>query len=204
MIVWALVAASVVFWGLRLVVRAPAAPAHTLPVGDASALRGDLSRLLGATAVAAAPAAPLAPELAARFKLLGIMAPKAPALAGAPGVALIAVDGKPARAFRVGARIDDTLVLQSVSLRSASIGPSQGAAAVQLDLPPPLPAATGTLPPPGSPGMPSPQLSLPQAPPLPASPGPALPGRPAGMMQRPVAPMVPPPPVQEDDGAPTQ
>ena len=62
------------------------------------------------------------------------------------GVALIAVDGKPAKAFAVGARLDNDLVLQAVSLRTASIGPAQGAASVKLEIPP-LPApATGTLP----------------------------------------------------------
>ena len=46
-----------------------------------------------------------------------------------------------------GENIDNALVLQSVARRSATLGPSQGAPAVQLDLPPlPLPA-TGSLPP---------------------------------------------------------
>ena len=70
------------------------------------------------------------------------MAPKGrpDAAASGQGVALIAVDGKPAKAFGVGARLDSDLVLQSVSLRTASIGPAQGAASVKLELPPlPLP-----------------------------------------------------------------
>jgi general secretion pathway protein C len=151
-IVWALVAATVVFWGLRLLVRPQPAPSYALAVGDAAVMRGDLARLLGAAPVAASPDAPAAPELASRFKLIGVMAPKptavAPAGARGPGYALIAVDGKPARAFAVGATLDSGLVLQSVSLRSASIGPAQGTTAVKLELPP-LPApATGTLPPP--------------------------------------------------------
>ena len=44
------------------------------------------------------------------------------------------------------------LVLQSVSLRTAAIGPAQGAASIKLELPPPTAAATGTLPSPGSQG----------------------------------------------------
>jgi general secretion pathway protein C len=55
-VIWALVAATAVFWGLRLFVRAPAAPTYTVPVGDAAAVRGDLARLLG-TAPVAAPSA---------------------------------------------------------------------------------------------------------------------------------------------------
>lgn len=140
-LVWALVAASAAYWGLRLLVRPQPAPAYALAVGDAGALRGDLSRLLGATPVAASPVA-AAPELASRFKLLGVMASRQ----GDAGYALIAVDAKPARAYAVGAPLDGNLVLQSVSLRSAAIGPAQGTAALTLEVPPLPTAATGTLP----------------------------------------------------------
>lgn len=151
-IVWALVAASVVFWALRLFVRAPAAPPHSVAVIGAAAAQGDLTRLLGAAPVAAAAAAALAPELASRFRLIGVMAPKGKpnAAVTGQGVALISVDGKPARAFGIGTRLDRDLVLQSVSLRAASIGPAQGEASVKLELPAlPLPA-TGKLPPLGA------------------------------------------------------
>ncbi len=140
-VVWALVAATVVFWAMRLLSRPQPAPAFTVAVGDAAAQRGDLARLLGATPVASAAAAPV-PELASRFKLLGVMASRQ----AEGGYALIAVDAKPARAYAVGAPLDGELVLQSVSLRSAKIGPAQGGAAVQLDVPPLPTATTGTLP----------------------------------------------------------
>ena len=143
-LVWALVAATAVFWGLRLLVRPPAAPAHTVAVGDASALRGDLTRLLGATPAAPTAAAAPAPELASRFKLLGVMASQQ---SQGEGFALIAVDAKPARAYAVGAPLDGELVLKSVGLRSAAIGPAQGAAALTLEVPALPPAATGALPP---------------------------------------------------------
>ena len=76
---------------------------------------------------------------------------------GAYGLALIAVDGKPPRAFAVGAKLDTDLVLQSVGLRTASLGSPQGARSVLLELPA-LPApATGVLPPPGAaPAAPAP------------------------------------------------
>ena len=133
-VVWAAVAAAIVFWALKLLVRAPMAPAFTVPVSEATAVRGDLSRLFGKTASASTMVA-AAPELASRFKLIGVMAPKARAgqPASSAGLALIAVDGKPPRAFAPGARIDGDLVLQSVSLRTASIGPSEGAAALTLE-----------------------------------------------------------------------
>jgi len=67
------------------------------------------------------------------------------------GVALIAIDGKPARAFPVGATVDGELVLQSVSLRTAAIGPAQGAQTVLLEIPRLPPPNTGSLPPAGAP-----------------------------------------------------
>jgi general secretion pathway protein C len=146
-LVWALVAGSVVFWGLRLLVRAPAAPAHSIAVTGTSTTSADLTRLLGAAPVAAPAAAALAPDAAARFKLHGVMAPKGKpdAAPSGQGVALISVDGKPPRAFAIGSQLDSGVVLQSVSLRTASIGPASGAAFVKLELPPlPLPA-TGKL-----------------------------------------------------------
>jgi general secretion pathway protein C len=51
------------------------------------------------------------------------------------GLALIAVDGKPAKPYAVGARLDSDLVLQSVGLRTAAIGSAQGTRSVLLELP---------------------------------------------------------------------
>ncbi len=108
---------------------------------------GDFTRLFGrATIVETEGPAPVAES--SRFKLLGVLAPL-PRAEGPPseaGVALIAVDGKPARPYAVGAALDTGLVLQAVGRRSASIGPSGGAPSVELELPPPAAPATGTLP----------------------------------------------------------
>jgi general secretion pathway protein C len=175
-VIWGMVAASAVFWGLRLMVRPQAAPTYAVAAGDGGSARADLTRLLGAAPVVPvnAPAPTLSPELASRFKLLGVMASKA----SGPGFALIAVDGKLPRAFKVGAALDGNLVLQSVSLRAASIGPAQGETAARLELPP-LPApATGTLPLPVADGMPV------------AAPPPAV----RNMLPRPLAQPVPPAP----------
>ena len=184
-VIWALVAATAVFWGLRLFVRAPAAPAYAVAVGESAATRGDLTRLLGSAPVTA-PTAAAAPAASSRFRLLGIMAPKY-ATAQVPatrGVALIAVDGKMPKAYAVGARLDGDLVLQSVSLRTVSISSAPGLPGITLELPPALPAATGALPPPGIGGgytSPSqiiipqiiiPQTTLPSGSPTPAQPVP--------------------------------
>jgi general secretion pathway protein C len=166
-VVWALVAGGVVYWSLKLLVRAPNAPPHSVAAVGAVAVRGDLTRLLGAAPTPAA-AVGLAPVMASRFRLHGVMAPK-----GAPqatpslqGVALISVDGKAPRAFAVGARVDSQLVLQSVSLRTASIGPAEGGASVKLEVPALSPPATGKLAAMGAPAAPVPatpqDLALPK------------------------------------------
>lgn len=148
-IVWALVAGSAMFWGLRLLVNSQTMPAHAVSVGDSSAAVGDVARLLGTTpkeAAAVAAAAPVS-ELSTRFKLTGVISPKSGAQStSGQGVALISVDGKPSRAFGVGSRIDGDLRLQAVSLRTASISTGPGKAPVVLEMPPMAPPTTGSLP----------------------------------------------------------
>ena len=199
-VIWALVAATAVFWGLRLLARAPAAPAYAVPVGDASAVRGDLTRLLGSAPVATAAVTPAA-DANARFRLLGIMAPKySSGAVSAHGVALIAVDGKMPKAYTVGARLDDDLVLQSVTLRTVSIGTGQGAPAITLELPPLAAAATGKLPAGGVGGGAVPTVTPQVAPQVvrPIVPQPMLPQE-----QQPVLPPLSPP-TRPDPNAPTQ
>ena len=76
---------------------------------------------------------------ASRYVLLGVVADR-----DHSGAALIAVDGKPAKPYRVGARVDDGLLLQSVAPRRAVLASSADApASVTLELPVPtdVPAA---------------------------------------------------------------
>jgi general secretion pathway protein C len=144
-VIWALVAATAVFWGLRLFVSAPGAPSYAVAVGDSNAVRSDLSRLLGSAPITASAAA--APVTSSRFRLLGIVAPKYESTEDFPshGVALIAIDGKMPKAYVVGSRVDGDMLLKSVSLRTVSIGGSKDAPAITLELPLPTVAATGTL-----------------------------------------------------------
>jgi len=180
--VWALVAGSAVFWGLRLFVQPLAAPQGALVAAAAEPLRGDLSRLLGADA----PAAVEVPVAVAdpRFQLLGVLSAPS-SRAEREGVALIAVDDRPPRAFRVGMVVDGDTVLQAVHARGASLGPRGGLAVVALELPPPAPAATGILPglagarPPGMAAIPATQVFMPPGQAAPAftrnrSPSPAM------------------------------
>lgn len=145
-VAWALVAATVVFWGLRLFTHAPVAPPNVVVASEAASTRGDLTRLLGVAPVAVV-AQTVLPEASTRFKLLGIMAPKVGVQASAGyGVALIAVDGKLPRAYTVGSHLDADWVLQAVSLRTADISPANGVAGMRLELPALPMATTGTLP----------------------------------------------------------
>ncbi|HEU4459194.1 MAG TPA: hypothetical protein VFR90_08745 [Methylibium sp.] len=179
--VWAVAAACAAYWGLRLVITPRPVPSQAQSVSMSAAQRGDIARLFATAPVAADT--PVEPGLAARFKLVGVMAPGS-AEAG-QGVALISIDDKPPRAYRVGARVDQSLVLQSVAKRSASIGPAQGAAAVKLELPAPALPATGNLPSTqsilGAGTLPA--SPPPYAPPVPPAPGVAAP---------PIAPTLPP------------
>jgi general secretion pathway protein C len=88
-----------------------------------------VARSLGAVNTPVAAAA--TPDAASRFVLQGVIADT-----DGQGAALIAVDGKPARPFRVGASIGDSYVLQSVGARAASLGAgARGPAAFTLKLP---------------------------------------------------------------------
>ena len=80
----------------------------------------------GVKSVSAVQASP------SRYALTGVVAGRSQA-----GYALIAIDGQPAKPFRVGSPVDDVLVLQSVSARSATLGATREAPpALTLDLPP--------------------------------------------------------------------
>ena len=130
LVLWGLVAASVTYWGLKLASRpagaaVPRPASGTLPADPAA-----VARLLGAVP-AAAMAAPII-NLYSRFALLGVVATR-----GRAGAALIAVDGKAARPFRVGSAVDEGLILQSVQGRRAVLATSAGGqAVVTLELPP--------------------------------------------------------------------
>lgn len=147
-VIWALVAASAMYWLLGLWSRGPVAPSYTVPIGEATVARGELSRLLGGVApMPAGPRAAPPPEAASRFKLVGVVAGRDPkGQANGAGVAVIVVGDKPPRPFRVGALLDGQMQLRSVAGRSASIGPADGTGGFTLELPPLTVAATGTLP----------------------------------------------------------
>ncbi|MEO8857084.1 MAG: type II secretion system protein N [Burkholderiaceae bacterium] len=121
--VWALAALSVTWWSLKFA--GPGSTALNVPTVAALAPGSDpsdLARVFGPsivnapTAVADAPA--VAPDPGVRMALMGVVANRAKT-----GVALISVDGKPARPYRVGSQIEDSYRLKSVATRSAVIEP---------------------------------------------------------------------------------
>jgi general secretion pathway protein C len=175
-VIWSLVGATAVFWAMRLAASPPQVPSYAVAVGNSAAVRGDLGRLFGVAARPAPGALAAAPEASSRFRLVGVMAPRNPAVQAEPGqgVALIAVDGKPARPYAVGARLDSDTVLQSVGLRTASLGPAQGGRSVLLELPKLPPPHSGVLPPPGAPVQRTPAAPIP-SPGVMAAPQPPLP-----------------------------
>ncbi len=148
LLIWAAVALSVAFWGLRWFGQSMSVPPGTASATMDNSLRGDVSKLLSGPAQpvddVAAPAQQAA--LAGRLQLLGVVAPRQEG--GRAGVALLVLDGKPARAYRLGQVVDGELVVQTISQRQVQIGAQGGPAAVSLDMPLMPAAATGSLPPP--------------------------------------------------------
>ena len=126
-----LLAASVVFWVLRWPVQ-HTGPALPSPLADEEVLAvsaAAVGRLLGAASSSASVAA--TPVASSRFALTGVVA-----LGAGRGVALLSIDGKPARPYRAGSQLEPGLVLQSVAVRSATLGAdASGPAQLTLELP---------------------------------------------------------------------
>ena len=133
-IVAALAAASATIWGLKLsapasLVQTVAAAAPGLETPDAQAW----VRLLGGEDEGASPAEDVVASdvSSGRFKLMGVVAGLS-----RHGYALIATDGKSAKPYRVGASVEDGLILKSVSPRSAELARTlEAPAGLTLELP---------------------------------------------------------------------
>jgi general secretion pathway protein C len=130
-------ATSLGFWALKWPVSSRtdrlAVPTPAPPAIDSARL----AQLLGFSpnAVAAGTSAPSA-GAASRYKLIGVIAQGAK-----QGSALIAVDGEPAKPFRVGEQVTDGMLLQSVESRRVTLAPEMtGNQGLTLELPP-LPGA---------------------------------------------------------------
>ena len=155
-VVWALAFASATFWALKFSHGSTVVDAR-LPAEDGplAADPAKLARLLGATGpseVALTAVNPLS-----RYNLLGVVA--GPAHESA---ALIAIDGKPPKPYRVGSKIDDSYMLQSVGPRFAVLATAADAGNGQkIELPAKAVAATA---PAGPAVIPIPQVGVMAAP----------------------------------------
>jgi general secretion pathway protein C len=150
LLIWLAAAASAAYWALRLTsaTGVPAAAPVVLPapvVADTNAVARLLGWVPSATPSVAAPPPP--PLLATRLVLVGVVADRNTR----SGAALIAIDGKPPRPYRVGAKLEEGVFLQSVVGRSATVGTAvDGTATVKLEMPPV--AGAGVAATPGVPG----------------------------------------------------
>lgn len=132
LVVWTLAAASAAWWGLRASVGTAVTvpPAAAISTNEPSADAGAVGRVLGAV-TQVSPTMPVV-NAASRYALLGVVAGRSEG-----GAALISIDGKPAKPYRVGASLEGDLTLQAVEPRRARLGgTAAGAASMVLDLPP--------------------------------------------------------------------
>jgi general secretion pathway protein C len=182
--VWVLVAASALFWGFRVFVGAKGLPAQVQMPARSLAMGGPLDKVLGSTAVAAADGPDTSPQ-AARFHLLGVVAPSQAAYSP-QGLALIMVGDERPRTVRTGAVIDGDTVLLSVAKRSVSIGPRGGPATAELTLPE------------AQPGRVTPVSAFRLPTPVMPSPGMVRPGNRTGPDGAPIAPLQQPGPADAE------
>jgi general secretion pathway protein C len=122
-------------------------PIRTNVVGPAVRTGEELSPSAGANLPTVVSAVTPGTDTA-RFRLVGLVASGLAIERGAPtataGIALIAIDGKPARAFRVGETVEGETILREVSALGATLG-SRGAGesiSLQIALPPTRATAT--------------------------------------------------------------
>ena len=112
--IWGLAAGRLTFWTLRLTTTLDTARPTAPLIATANVDSGAVARALGGASAVSSPG------IAQRFTLQGVVA-------GRPegSAALIAVDGKPAAAFRVGSIVAEGLFLHSVTGRRATVAASR-------------------------------------------------------------------------------
>jgi general secretion pathway protein C len=137
-LLWALAAGSATFWVLQAIGSTSREGAPSKQIAATSAApepskTPQIAMALGAKNPVAPTAAGAIAAAQARLQLQGVVANGAKG-----GAALISVDGKPAKPYRVGAAIEDGLEVTSIKPREASIG-TNGVTAFTLEMPLNLP-----------------------------------------------------------------
>ena len=129
LLVWAVVAYSAVVFALQW---GDGVPVDTLVVGsEQKQVLSDVDSLSVSKALGVAPVQSASASLASRFVLVGVMD-------GGPlqGVALISVDGKPAKPYRLGQAVSEGFVVVGTGPKKAELGPQLGvASSLVLELP---------------------------------------------------------------------
>ncbi len=125
---WASAAASMVYWGLQVTTQQSVQPAADLAPSLALRPEGSLAqaRALGQRVDSNEPKV----QTNSQFKLWGVIASSS-----GQGSALIATDGQPPKAYRVGQAVQDGLTLVSLTARQARL--QSPSSEVLLELPNP-------------------------------------------------------------------
>ncbi len=129
LLVWAVVAYSAVVFALQWGGGVPVD--YAVAGSEQKQVLPDFDALSVSKALGAAPVQSASASLASRFVLVGVMD-------GGPsqGVALISVDGKPAKPYRLGQTVTDGFVVLATGPKKAELGPQLGATATLfLELP---------------------------------------------------------------------
>jgi general secretion pathway protein C len=131
--VWTMAAVVAAYWVLQSV--GGSAPASTAPsvvrLSLVEPVLSDVQKALGAAPADAADIANVE-DASTRFVLSGVVAS-----GSGQGSALIAVDGQPPKAFKVGQTVVDGVVLKSLSARQARMAATlQGPVTATLMMPP--------------------------------------------------------------------
>jgi general secretion pathway protein C len=124
--------ASLVYWMLRWQAShsQPPRPAALSVVNRVNIDPNTLAQWMGATTSSPAAATPHT-SASNRFQLIGVVAG-----GSGQGTALIAIDGQPAKAFRVGHNVAEEWVLQSVGGRRAVLAANaQASDSISLEMP---------------------------------------------------------------------
>ena len=129
LLVWAVVAYSAVVFALQW---GGGVPVDAVVAGsEQKQVTPDVDTLSVSKALGVAPVQSASASLASRFVLVGVMD-------GGPsqGVALISVDGKPAKPYRLGQAVSEGFVVVGTGPKKAELGAQMGSSpALVLDLP---------------------------------------------------------------------
>lgn len=132
LVAWGLGAWSATYWSLKFVgtrtAPVPVPAISAAPAGEPALV----ARVFGPVIDKPVdnPVVPQAPDPSKRFALVGVVYHRANA-----GVALLSVEGKPARPYRVGSTIDEGYTLKSVTGHSATLATKQSGESFTVHLP---------------------------------------------------------------------